>query len=110
MILGATLKKIIIKKNQNVAKKIKTFFLNEVFENKRRGPDHQCGPSILCGPIISDGPKVPSLCFIISRKNVKKNKKKEQVFFLNHICSMPIFEICNYDDLRFVSYYSVRDG
>ena len=39
-------------------------------ENERRGPDHQCGPLILCGPIISDGPKVPSLCFIISRKNV----------------------------------------
>ena len=40
------------------------------YENKRRGPDHQCSPSTLCGPIISDGPKVPSLCFIISRKNV----------------------------------------
>ena len=53
-----------------------------VFENERRGPDHQCGPSILRGPVIFDGPKVLSLFFIILRKMSKTQKKTEQAFFL----------------------------
>ena len=78
-------------------------------ENERRGPDHQCGPSILRGPVILGGPKVVSLFFIILRKMSKTQKKNRTSFFFNNICSMPIFEICNYDDLRFVlvGYYII---
>ena len=79
------------------------FFILCTYENERRSSDQMCCPLRLCGPVVFYAPKVPSLFFIISRK-MSKTSLKKKVFF-NRICAMPIFEIFNYDDIRFVSYY-----
>ena len=47
-------------------------------------------------------------CFLwFWEKCLKPVWKKNKSVFFYRICSMPIFEILKYDDLRFVSYYII---